>query len=178
VGKPGTRAFNTKKGRITFYGHAEQGTEIVLQMCERLKMSKKMTRFITLLIEEHMHVLALSAPEVKNSTKMKFLRKTGDDCLALFILAIADLLASRGEASCFYKHKEQIKWCKDMLHEYLTHIKQYLESQELLKGNDLLELGLRPGPQLGRILKEIKKARDNGEISTKEEALNRARKYT
>lgn len=45
----------------------------------------------------------------------------------------------------------------------------------LLAGKDLATLGLKPGPEYGRILKEITAAQDRGEILTREEALERVR---
>lgn len=40
----------------------------------------------------------------------------------------------------------------------------------LLQGRDLLELGITPGPDMGRLIRLIEEARDKGEIKTKKEA--------
>ncbi|WP_457637258.1 CBS domain-containing protein [Oceanithermus sp.] len=45
-----------------------------------------------------------------------------------------------------------------------------------LRGRDLLELGLEPGPLVGKILKEVEQARSRGEVADFEEELTLARK--
>ncbi len=44
-------------------------------------------------------------------------------------------------------------------------------SQTLLQGRDLLELGLKPGPLLGKLISSIERERDEGRIETREQAL-------
>jgi tRNA nucleotidyltransferase (CCA-adding enzyme) len=41
----------------------------------------------------------------------------------------------------------------------------------LIHGQDLIERGMTPGPQMGECIKRIEEARDRGEIRTREEAL-------
>ncbi len=50
------------------------------------------------------------------------------------------------------------------------------ERRPFLRGRDLLALGLRPGPQVGAILKAVAEARARGEVRTFEEELALARK--
>ncbi len=44
-------------------------------------------------------------------------------------------------------------------------------SQTLLQGRDLLELGLKPGPLLGKLISTIERERDEGRIETREQAI-------
>lgn len=47
----------------------------------------------------------------------------------------------------------------------------------LLRGDDLIAgLGVAPGPELGRILELVREAQAAGEVETKEEALDLARR--
>ena len=46
----------------------------------------------------------------------------------------------------------------------------------LLNGNDLIALGLRPGPQFKEILRMVEDAQLEGQISTKVEAVELVRK--
>ena len=177
VGKPRTKGTNQQTGRITFYAHDKQGVLIVQEICNRLKMSKQATRFLTLLVEEHLHVLSLFASKVKASTVMKFFRKTGDESLAIFILCLADIKGALGEMASSKEQEKHIIWTRQMVQDYLNRIKKQLERKELINGRDLLDLGFSPGPQLGRILKEVTRATDDGEISTREDALKLAREY-
>ena len=43
-------------------------------------------------------------------------------------------------------------------------------------GHDLLQLGMRPGPEVGRILRQIHIARLNGQVTSKQEELELARR--
>lgn len=45
-----------------------------------------------------------------------------------------------------------------------------------LRGRDLLELGMKPGPQVGKILRAVEEARARGEVNGYEEELTLARK--
>jgi len=45
----------------------------------------------------------------------------------------------------------------------------------LILGRDLLELGLKPGPQVGRILAEVYEQQLDSKVRTREEALAAAR---
>src|SRR5215470_14322140 len=42
---------------------------------------------------------------------------------------------------------------------------------KLVTGNDVLRLGVRSGPLVGRLLAAVEEAQLNGEISTREEAI-------
>ena len=46
----------------------------------------------------------------------------------------------------------------------------------LLRGEDLLELGIQPGVEMGRIIREVEEARDRGEVKTREEAMGWVKK--
>jgi tRNA nucleotidyltransferase (CCA-adding enzyme) len=50
-----------------------------------------------------------------------------------------------------------------------------IHSQSLLRGEDLIALGVPPGPEIGQLIKETEDARDKGKIRTKEEALRLAK---
>ncbi|GLV46824.1 poly(A) polymerase [Thermus sp. LT1-2-5] len=51
-----------------------------------------------------------------------------------------------------------------------------LQRPRTLRGRDLLELGLKPGPKVGEILRRVAEARARGEVKTFEEELALARK--
>ncbi|MCS6868757.1 CBS domain-containing protein [Thermus sp.] len=50
------------------------------------------------------------------------------------------------------------------------------EKRRVLMGRDLLSLGMRPGPQVGEVLRRVAEARARGEVKTFEEELALARK--
>jgi tRNA nucleotidyltransferase (CCA-adding enzyme) len=48
--------------------------------------------------------------------------------------------------------------------------------EPLLKGRDILELGVKPGPPVGRILAEVYEQQLDSKVQTREEALAAARR--
>lgn len=64
IGKPDTTA--TRKGRITSYGHAERGAEIVRSLGGRLGLPQPLARPVAAIVREHMaHVAVQGAPSAK-----------------------------------------------------------------------------------------------------------------
>jgi len=46
----------------------------------------------------------------------------------------------------------------------------------LLKGRDILDLGVKPGPEVGRVLKEVFEQQLDSRVLTREDALTAARR--
>ena len=170
VAKPACKD-TRQDGRITFYSHDQQGAEMITAIGERLLIGKKGRQFLQKLVANHIQVLSLAAPEVKQSTINKWLRKMNDDCLAQFILALADTKATQGPDADPAQHEQLALWIKETAAAYLGHYRQEFARKELLTGKDLIAAGVKPGPEIGRILRLIKDKQDEGSIQTREQAL-------
>lgn len=175
IGKPSCREVNPDTGRITFYGHDEKGTGIVDVIAERLRMSNRDRDFLKLLISEHLHVLSLAKHGVKPSTKMSWFRKMKDDAVPSVIVAMADVKSTLGPDSSTEEMGNFLRWSKESIKDYYEVIKKRLERRELITGRELIALGMEPGPEMGRILEQIRSAQDTGELNSSEEALALAR---
>jgi len=60
------------------------------------------------------------------------------------------------------------------------HVQQekLVQPVKLIDGNDLINVfGMKPGPEIGRILEQILEAQAAGELTTREEALDYTRNY-
>ncbi len=93
------------------------------------------------------------------------------------LLTLADLRATYEESL------PQETWaaCLEVIRMMLTAWYEKHEEQvaptPLVDGNDLIsEFSLQPGPKIGRLLGAIREAQAAGEVSTREEALELARK--
>jgi hypothetical protein len=89
------------------------------------------------------------------------------------VLTVADRLATRGRRSeeAIAKH---LDLARTMLGDALSW--EATPPQPPLRGDELArELGLEPGPEIGRLLAELREAAYAEEISTREQALDRAR---
>ena len=175
IGKPACREVNPDTGRITFYGHDEKGAGLMDVIAERLRMSNRDRDFLKLLIAEHLHVLSLAKHGVKPATKMRWFRKMKDDAIPSLIVAMADVKSTLGPDSSTEERENFLRWSKETVKDYYEVIKKRLERRELITGRDLIALGMEPGPEMGRILEQIRSAQDTGEVNSSEEALALAR---
>ena len=63
---------------------------------------------------------------------------------------------------------------RKMLELYLQDLRHM---RSILNGRDIIKLGLGPGPQVGEVLRELKRARIDGAVHNREEEMNLVRKY-
>jgi len=175
AGKPATRGLNPETGRTTFYGHDEEGAKLISLIAERLKMSSRSRDFMVLMAAEHLHILHLASGEVKSATKMKWFRRMGDDSVPAIILSMADVTGISGPDATEEYRESHIRWSVESVKDYYKEIKAKIESPDLITGHDLIALGMKPGPEIGRILVQVRDARDSGEIANREDAIEMAK---
>jgi len=160
IAKPDTYKVD-HTGRIRFNGHESVGAKKTEHIMRSLRFSNDMIRDVTALVANHMAFK--DAPNMRLSTLKKFLaRPTMDlevelhriDCSSSHrLLDIYEfVLEKRGEIS----HEE-------------------LKPVPLVNGNDLIELGVRPGKLLGMLLETLMDEQLEGKLKSRESALRRAR---
>lgn len=171
IGKPGTRNVKAESGRISFYGHDAKGKAILSDMAIRLRMSKRSRMFLEMLAAEHLHVVNLSEIGVKKSTIIRFFRNLGDDAIMSIILSMADTQSKMGPSAIESEKKAHLDWCRKIIAEYFISIKKQIEGKNLINGEDLINLGVLPGPDMGKILKKTREAQDSGMLRNKQDAL-------
>ncbi len=176
VAKPQTRAPDAT-GRIRFFGHAELGAEAAQRIMRRLRFSGREAEYVATLVREHLRPLQLAAPGERPTRRAlsRFFRDTGDASTGLLLLSLADHLAARGpkaDERSWRAHVEYLAWVLRSRFEDETLV----SPPRLVTGHDVMaELGLEPGPEVGRVLRAIEEAQASGEITTREEALALAR---
>jgi len=171
VAKPVTRREDPESKAITFYGHDSKGSAILSEMAMDLKLSKKNRLLLEQLTGEHIHVVALSGPEVKKSTIIRFFRNLGDNAILSIVLSMADVMSKRGPLTTESRKKSYLDWCGKTVSEYFDFIKNYLSREDLISGKDLIAMGIPPGPEMGEILKKVREARDSGYLQNKADAV-------
>ena len=175
IGKPACREIVPDTGRITFHGHGEKGAGLMDDIAERLKMSGRDREFLKLLVSEHLHLRNLAKHGVKPATKMRWFRKMKDDVIPSIIVGMADVKSSLGPESSVQDRDNFLQWSHETIKDYYETIKNRLERRDLITGRDLITLGMEPGPEMGRILEQIRCAQDTGEVNNSDEALAMAR---
>ena len=175
IGKPLCRGINAETGRITFYKHDKAGAKLADALAERLKLSSQDRDYLVQLIAEHLHVLSLAGNIVRTATIMRWFRKMKNNAIPAIILGMADVESSLGSESTVKWRNHYLEWSKNIVRDYYETIRTRLASQNLITGTDLISLGVKPGPEMGRLLDMLRNAQDTGEISTQEDALAMAK---
>jgi len=143
--------------RITFYGHTERGAAMAEEILKRLKRSRAMWERVAYLVRNHLrHV---QAPAMRLNTLKRFLREDGIN--ELLELARIDALSSNGDLQYYRFCKERLAELKD----------EEIRPAPLLRGGDLIALGLTPGPIFADILRQVEDAQLGGELRSRQEAL-------
>lgn len=154
VGKPRTRARSPKTNDYTFYDHDKVGAEIADPILLRLRFSNDERARIVSLVRHHLfHYDGWSDSAVR-----RWIRRVGKDRIEdLYALNEADL---RGKGPIF---KEADLAALTLLRAHVDKVLREgtaLSTRDLaINGKDLMkELGLVPGPGIGKMLDELLEA--------------------
>ncbi|HEX2126042.1 MAG TPA: HDIG domain-containing protein, partial [Thermoleophilaceae bacterium] len=175
VGKPATRAVRPD-GRITFMGHDRVGQEMVRNLCRRLRTSERLALFLGALTRHHLMLgFLVHERPLDRRAVYRYLTRTAPVEVEVTLLSCADRLATRG------RHAERATRAHlDLARELLGAALDWRAGdapRPPLRGDELArELGMRPGPELGRLLAELEEAAYAGEARTRDEAVALARR--
>ncbi len=177
IGKPATRDVQAgNNGRVTFYRHDEKGVQIFQAFAERSRWSKMDIECTGGLIAMHMHPFHLCnvsrEGKITRRAALNLCRRAGQDLPGLFLLAMADSMASRGEKKPEQMEEEIVKLFDYVQKVYDDHIQPVLSGPRLLTGKDFInEFALVPGPLFTTLLDELEVARVEGEVTDRQTAL-------
>jgi tRNA nucleotidyltransferase (CCA-adding enzyme) len=135
------------EGGAHFYGHDKLGEKISRKILARLKYPNQTIEKVTGLIAKHM----FAVPETEKGLR-RLISKTGLDGLDdLIELRRADIRAQGMEGDTGY-----LDIFKQAVKDELNKKPAFSIKALKVDGNDLMkELRLKPGPELGRILKQL-----------------------
>jgi putative nucleotidyltransferase with HDIG domain len=176
LGKPATRL--ERGGYVTFIGHDREGARIVGSLCERLKTSRHLARHLQALTLHHLR-LGFLIPERPLSRRRvyEYLRETDPVAADVTLLSVADRLAARGQGAI--AGPEMVQAHLDLAREMLAAAldwRRHGPPRSPIPGDELAaELGIQPGPELGRLLGEIEVAVYAGDVASRSDAIELAR---
>jgi putative nucleotidyltransferase with HDIG domain len=175
IAKPQTKQ-DKPDGGVSFHEHQSIGGEIAVAIARRLGFDDIAAHYVRTIVREHMRPGQLAAlDEVTLRAVQRFFHATGDAGPDVLLHLLADHMATRGPNLNIFGWIAQAKWI-DALLDLIWGEEPELTSP-LLDGHELMrELGLTPGPQIGRLLAAIGEAQASGEIATREQALALARR--
>ena len=156
VAKPATAERDPVTGKIHFYGHEKVGALLAERILTRLRFPKKQIEEIVACVRQHMQFKDVKQMR-KATLRRLLLRETFPLELELHRL---DCLGSHGDLGHY---------------EFLVEQAAELEKQPairppLLTGEDLMALGLKPGPAMGALLEEIREKQLQDELETPDQA--------
>lgn len=162
VGKPPTfTPPSGLNGRIRFDRHVEVGVKMTEEICRRFRFSNENTTQTLSLVANHMRFK--DVPKMKPATLKRFVRiEKFDEHLQLHRL---DSLSSHGKLD---NHDFALRFIADTPPDQVRPAR-------LLTGDDLIALGLRPGPTFKAILYTVEEAQLNGSLASRQDALGLAK---
>ena len=176
AGKPQVRERRADPERYTFYYHERVGLEIFSRVAEHLRLSQAEARTVNLLIELHMRPFLLMPAFRRGELTVRALgrlvRAGRRELPGLFALAMGDSLAGSGPQKPL--DSEQV--LGELGEAAFRFLRERLEPQEreprLITGDDLIRVfGLSPGPRFRHLLNAVEEAQWEGQVRTREEAL-------
>ncbi len=162
IAKPVTAERDSKTGAIHFYGHEKVGAEMAEKILERLRFPKKQIEEIVACVRQHMQFKDVKQMR-KATLRRLLLRETFPLELELHKL---DCLGSHGDLEFYNFLLEQAEELK----------KRPAIRPPLLTGEDLIALGMKPGPAMGALIHEIREKQLADELKTARAARAWAKK--
>jgi tRNA nucleotidyltransferase (CCA-adding enzyme) len=162
TGKPASRAFNEDKGDFTFYEHERRSREVASTLLSRLRFSKEECSRVEALVLHH--IVAYDG-SWSDAAIRRWMRRVNPE-LVTDILALnrADVRAKGSDATA---ELDRLAELERRVAGVIAECSALSVRELRVNGHDLMrELGLAPGPELGRILRELL------ELVTEEPALN------
>jgi poly(A) polymerase len=174
IGKPATHHVR-EDGRVTFMGHDRVGQEMVRTICRRLRTSERLCRFLEAVTRHHL-VLGFLVHErpLDRRAVYRYLERTSPVEVEVTQLSVADRLATRGKnAECAIDaHLELAEELMPAALEWRLRGPPPVP----VRGDELAEeLGIDPGPELGRLLDQLAEAAYAGEATDRQQAIDLAR---
>jgi poly(A) polymerase len=176
VGKAPTRRL-TDNGRVTFIGHDAVGADMVRDICRRLRTSERLREFLAHITRSHL-VLGFLVHErpLSKRTVYRYLKTCSPVEVEVTLLTVADRIATRGKnaEAAIAAHLEL---ARDLMRAALEWRTAGGPPRPPLRGDELAhELGIDPGPDLGRLLGELEEASYAGEVTSADQAVEYARR--
>jgi tRNA nucleotidyltransferase (CCA-adding enzyme) len=165
LGKPATTRF--EDGRLRSRGHEEAGLPPTTELLDRWNVHTRGG------YDVRAQVLALVAQHLKPGQLYDDRERVSDGAIRrLARKCEPDLLYRVARADCLGRRPGlfepvAMEWFRERVRALDVAVRP---PEPLMKGRDLLELGLAPGPQMGELLREVYERQLDGAVTSLEEA--------
>ncbi len=157
VAKPCTATVD-ETGRIRFNAHDRIGAEMTEQILERLRFSRAEIDATVEMVRQHM--VFKDVPRMRVAKLKRFMaRPTFDEELELH----------RVDCASSHRMMENYHFLQRKREEFAN---EPIIPPPLVRGDDLIALGLKPGPEFGEILEAVETRQLEGSLTSRAEALD------
>jgi tRNA nucleotidyltransferase (CCA-adding enzyme) len=171
LGKPGTTAH--EDGRIRSRGHEEAGIPPTTALLDRWNVH-------TLLgYNVRAQVFGLVAHHLKPGLLYDVRDRVSDGAIRRLARKVEpDLLYRVAKADCLGRHPGRFEpvamdWFRERVRQLNVEVRP---PDPILKGRDVLAMGMQPGPEVGRVLQAVYEQQLDGVVTTIEDARAAARR--
>ncbi|MDR2743393.1 MAG: HD domain-containing protein [Treponema sp.] len=170
IGKPRTRKLNG--GVWTFYNHEKESARLAGNIMRAYRYPGAVTGAVVHLVEEHMFFYDDTWTD---AAVRRFVIRAGEENLEdLYALRHADAFGTAGIAPS----PVLLLPLMNRVEAVLAQSRAFSLKDLAVSGRDLMALGVKPGPRLGIVLKELLEAvLDDPALNTKEKLLEIAANY-
>src|SRR5215831_9022424 len=162
IGKPVARSFDPTENRIRFNGHDRLGSEMAEKVMSRLRFSRQEIEVVVEAVRNHM--IFKDVQQMRPARLKRFMARPNFD--VELELHRVDCAGSHGDLENYHF----------LLNKREEFANEPLIPPPLVRGDDLLNLGMTPGPRIGELLHAIQTAQLEGEIKTRSEAIELLKK--
>ncbi len=157
IGKPPTQTFDAIDDRIRFNGHDRVGAAMAEEVMTRLRFSRTATDAVVDAIRNHM--VFKDVQQMRPAKLRRFMARPNFGI---------ELELHRVDCAGSHGDLENYQFLVDKAVEFAN---EPLIPPPLVRGDDLIAMGLKQGPRIGALLEAVQTAQLDGEIKTREEAL-------
>jgi putative nucleotidyltransferase with HDIG domain len=157
IGKPSTHSFDPIDQRIRFNGHDRVGATMAERVMTRLRFPRNEIDLVVEAVRNHMIF-----KDVQQMRPAKLRRFMARPHFAIELeLHRIDCTGSHGGLENY----------QFLIQKGSEFAQEPLIPAPLVRGDDLISMGLKPGPRIGELLEAVQTAQLEGEIKTRPEAM-------
>jgi poly(A) polymerase len=157
VAKPVTSSVD-ETGRIRFNAHDRIGAEMTEKIMERLRFSRAEIDATVEMVRQHM--VFKDVPKMRLAKLKRFMARP---------TFVEELELHRVDCASSHGMLDNYEFLQQKREEFVN---EPIIPPALVRGEDLIALGLKPGPKFGEILEAVETRQLEGALTSREEALD------
>jgi tRNA nucleotidyltransferase/poly(A) polymerase len=181
--KPRTRS-EEAGGKVRFLGHPEQGAQVITERGRALALSNDEIQRLERIVNEHMRCHFMTTTRLTDGelpsrrTIFRYFRAAGAAGVDICLLSLADVRGTYGITLQQETWLAELDVCRALLEAYWEQEEQVVSPPRLISGHDLIDqFKMKPGRMIGRLLDAIRESQAAGEISSRNDAEEFARRW-